>query len=280
MLKGKAPLIIAIVLGVVAVLVAWRAIRMREMEVTRGWELEDVIVAATDIQPGTALSSDTVRVDKMPRKFVYESVLVPADMEVALGREVIVPIKRGEPVHWYQLQGIRSLERLSKAVRKTGRAISIDVSERSAVGLWVRPNDHVDVLGTFRDPNANQMVAVTLLQNVIVLATGQTTAATESARSDKSYGTATLLVLPEEAEILVLAQEMGSEVFKETVKEAGERLNSVDDLKKLAESITSQEARELIFSALYDIAVPGTIVEEEAKVLQWLANAWNVYAPI
>ena len=210
MLKGNAPLIIAVVLGIVAVLVAWRAIKMRELEVTRGWELEDVIVAASDITPGTALSNDTVVVDKMPRKFVYESVLVPADMEVALGREVIVPIKKGEPVHWYQLQGIRSLERLSKAVRKTGRAMSIDVNERSAVGLWVRPNDHVDVLGTFRDPNANQMVAVTLLQNVIVLATGQTTAATESARSEKQYGTVTLLVLPEEAEILVLAQEMGS----------------------------------------------------------------------
>ncbi len=93
-------------------------------------------------------------------------------------------------------------------------------------------------------------------------------------RADKEFS-------DEEAdELNKLAQEMGSEVFKETVKEAGERLNSVDDLKKLAESITSQEARELIFSALYDIAVPGTIVEEEAKVLQWLANAWNVYAPI
>ena len=210
MLKGKAPLIIAIVLALVAVFVALRALKMRELEVTRGWELDKVIVAAADIQPGTSLSTDSVTWSKMPRKFVYESVLVPADMEVALGREVVVPIKQGEPIHWYQLQGIRSLERLSKAVRKRGRAVSIDVNERSAVGLWVRPNDHVDVLGTFRDPNSNQMVAVTLLQNVIVLATGQTTAATQSTRSTTQYGTITLLVLPEEAEILVLAQELGS----------------------------------------------------------------------
>jgi len=210
MLKGKTPLIIAIVLGLVAVVVAWRAIKMKEIEVTRGWELKEVIVASADIQVGATLSNDTVGVDKMPRKFVYDSVLEPADMEVALGREVVVPIKSGEPIHWYQLQGIRSLERLSKAVRKRGRAVSVDVNERSAVGLWVRPNDHVDVLGTFRDPGSNQMVAVTLLQNVIVLATGQTTAATQSSRSDIQYGTVTLLALPEEAEILVLAQELGS----------------------------------------------------------------------
>jgi pilus assembly protein CpaB len=210
MFKGKTPLIVAVVLGVAAVLVAWRAIRMRELEVTRGWRLKDVIVASADIQPGSFLNNDSVAVDKMPSKFVYDSVLRPSDMEVALGREVIVPIKKGEPVHWYQLQGIRSLERLSKAVRKRGRAISMDVNERSAVGMWVRPNDHVDVLGTFRDPGSNQIVAVTLLQNVIVLATGQRTASSQTATSDNNYGTVTLLVLPEEAEILVLAQELGS----------------------------------------------------------------------
>jgi len=210
MLKGKTPLIVAVALAVIAVVVAWRAIRVRELEVTRGWQLQDVIVASTDIQPGAFLSNESVGVDKMPRKFIYESVLVPADMEVAFGREVIVPIKRGEPIHWYQLQGIRALERLSKAVRTPARAISMDVHERSAVGLWVRPNDHVDVLGTFRDPNTNQMVAVTLMENVIVIATGGTAAASQTARADNAYSTVTLMVLPEEAEILVLAQELGS----------------------------------------------------------------------
>jgi pilus assembly protein CpaB len=246
MLKGKTPLIVAVILALIAVVVAWQAIRLREQEVTRGWQLQDVIVASSDIQPGSFLSNDSVSVDKMPRKFIYESVLVPADMEVALGREVVVPIKRGEPIHWYQLQGIRSLERLSKAVRKRGRAISMDVNERSAVGNWVRPNDHVDVLGTFRDPNSNQMVAVTLLQNVIVLATGGLTAASQTTRSESSYSTVTLLVLPEEAEILVLAQELGSlylslrnaediSLFEERARTTIQTLLTGERVKKLQE---------------------------------------------
>jgi pilus assembly protein CpaB len=246
MLKGKMPLIIAVALALIAVVVAWRAIRMRELEVTRGWQLQDVIVAAADIQPGAFLSNDSVMVDKMPRKFIYESVLVPADMEVALGREVIVPIKRGEPIHWYQLQGIRSLERLSKAVRRGGRAISMDVNERSSVGQWVRPNDHVDVLGTFRDPNSNQMVAVTLLQNVIVLATGPVTAASQSTRTDNSFSTVTLLVLPEEAEILVLSQDLGTlylslrnaediSIFEERARTTIQTLLTGERVKKLQE---------------------------------------------
>jgi pilus assembly protein CpaB len=244
MFKGKTPLFIAVALGLVAVFVAWRAIRMRELEVTRGWQLKDVIVAAADIQPSNFLSNDSVAVDKMPAKFVYDSVLRPSDIEVALGREVIVPIKQGEPIHWYQLQGIRALERLSKAVRKRGRAISMDVNERSAVGLWVRPNDHVDVLGTFRDPNSNQIVAVTLLQNVIVLATGQTTANSQTSRGGNNYGTVTLLVLPEEAEILVLAQELGSlylslrnaediSIFEERARTTIQTLLTGERVKKL-----------------------------------------------
>lgn len=93
-------------------------------------------------------------------------------------------------------------------------------------------------------------------------------------RADKEFSN-------EEAEELKkLAMEMGSALFNEGVAEAREQLKSVDDLKALAEKITSQEARELIFSILYDLAVPGTIVESEAKVLQWLAKTWNVYSPI
>ena len=125
-----------------------------------------------------------------------------------------------------------------------GRAVSIDVNERSAVGMWVRPNDHVDVLGTFRDPNSNQIVAVTLLQNVIVLATGQTTAATQSTSRDVEYGTVTLLVLPEEAEILVLAQELGSlylslrnaediSIFEERARTTIQTLLTGERVKKL-----------------------------------------------
>lgn len=211
MFKGKTPLIIAFALAVGAGLLIWRQMKMWKDEVTRGWQLQNVVVASADLQPGVTLQSDSVAVDKMPRRFIYESVLVPADMEVALGREVVVPIKRGEPIHWYQLQGIRSLERLSKTIKRGGRAVAIDVSERSSAGQWIRPNDHVDVLASFRDPGTNQTMAVTLLQNIIVLATGQTSRSTQSAqRSDTSYGSVTLMVLPAEAEILVLAQELGT----------------------------------------------------------------------
>jgi pilus assembly protein CpaB len=57
------------------------------------------------------------------------------------------------------------------------------------------------------------MVAFTLLQNVIVLATGKITGNTNVnlvPENERAYGNVTLLVVPQEGEILTLAQELGS----------------------------------------------------------------------
>ncbi len=77
----------------------------------------------------------------------------------------------------------------------------------------MRPNDHVDIIGTFKDPQTSEQVAVTLLQNVIVLATGKITGTTNVnliPEGQREYNNVSLLVIPEEAEILVLAQELGA----------------------------------------------------------------------
>src|SRR5207247_538014 len=78
---------------------------------------------------------------------------------------------------------------------------------------WVEPGDHVDVLGTFRDPHSEELVSLTLLQNVIILATGRIGGQTDRralSETEKAYATVTLQVLPEAAEMLVLAQDLGT----------------------------------------------------------------------
>jgi len=88
------------------------------------------------------------------------------------------------------------------------------------------------------------MVAVTLLQNIIVLATGKTNASTQSTRRTDQYGTVTLMVLPEEAEILLLAQELGSlylslrnskdiSIFEERARTTIQTLLTGERVKKL-----------------------------------------------
>jgi Ca-activated chloride channel family protein len=67
----------------------------------------------------------------------------------------------------------------------------------ASFGGWLRPLDHVDVIGTLADPQTNETVGLTLLQNVTVLAI------------EKGDSRVSLLVIPEEAEILAVAQRLG-----------------------------------------------------------------------
>jgi pilus assembly protein CpaB len=213
MLKGKIPLIIAAVLGLLAFVVSLNAIRKREADVRRGWNLVPVVVAAVDISEGTVVTIDMISQRSVPDQFVTSSVVKPDSSSYVVGQKVLVPLQAGDPLMWSQLESMRAAERLSSKVQKKARAVTIQAAQTTSVGGWVRPNDHVDIIGTFKDPTSGEQVAVTLMQNVVVLATGKITGTTNInllPDGQREYGNVSLLVIPEEAEMLVLSQELGS----------------------------------------------------------------------
>ncbi|HEX8700059.1 MAG TPA: Flp pilus assembly protein CpaB [Myxococcaceae bacterium] len=213
MLKGKTPLIVALVLGLLAGVVAYSAIKKKESDVRRGWNLVPVVVAAQDIPEGTIVTFDMISQRSVPEQFVTSSVVKPDSATYVVNQKVLVPLQAGDPLLWSQFETTKAAERLSTKVQKKGRAVTIEAKQTTAVGGWVRPNDHVDLIGTFRDPQTDENVAVTLLQNVIVLATGKITGTTNVnliPESQRDYNNVSLLVIPEEAEILVLASELGN----------------------------------------------------------------------
>ena len=216
MLKGKTPLIVAVILGLFAGVVAYSAIKKKESDVRRGWNLVPVVVSAIDISEGTVVTFDMISQRSVPEQFVTSSVVKPDSASYIVNQKVLVPVQAGDPLLWSQFETTKAAERLSTKVQKKARAVTIDANTSATVGGWVRPNDHVDVLGTFKDAQTNESVAVTLLQNVIVLATGKITGTTNVnliPEGQRNYSNVSLLVLPEEAEILVLAQESGSLVL-------------------------------------------------------------------
>ncbi|KFE66412.1 Flp pilus assembly protein CpaB [Hyalangium minutum] len=213
MLKGKTPLIVALVLGLLAGVVAYSAIKKKEADVRRGWNLVPVVVASQDIPEGTVVNFDMISQRSVPEQFVTSSVVKPDSASYVVNQKVLVPLQAGDPLLWSQFETTKAAERLSTKVQKKGRAITIEAKATTAVGGWIRPNDHVDLIGTFRDPQTDENVAVTLLQNVIVLATGKITGTTNVnliPENQRDYSNISLLVIPEEAEILVLAQELGN----------------------------------------------------------------------
>jgi len=214
MLKGKTPLIIAIVLGLIAGAIAYMGIEREKKRVKAGWNLVPVIVANQDIPEGTQVSFDMVSQRPIPEQFVTSSVVKPDSASYIIGQKVLVPLQNGDALLWSQFETSKAAEKLSTIVQKKGRALTVDCSgSKMSVGGWVRPNDHVDIIGSFRDNATGEQVAVTLMQNVVVLATGKITGTTNinlMPESDRAYQTITFLLLPEEAEILSLATELGA----------------------------------------------------------------------
>ncbi len=211
--RGKTPLFVALVLGLVAGGVSYSAIKKKEADVRKGWNLVPVVVAAVDISEGTVVTMEMVSQRSIPEQFVTSSVVKPDSASYIVNQKVLVPLQAGDPLQWSQFETTKAAERLSTKVQKKARAITIDSKTVTSVGGWVRPNDHVDIIGTFKDPATGEQVAVTLLQNVIVLATGKITGTTNInliPEGQRDYNNVSLLVIPEEAEILVLSQELGA----------------------------------------------------------------------
>lgn len=216
MLKGKLPIVIAGALALLASVVAVLAIRQKGLEIEEGWQPVDVMIAGRDLRAGDTLNRDNIGVGRIPKQLVTDSVITVKDVKQGtpvFGQKLAVDMSRGDPLLFQHIKTRVGDEKLANAIQKNGRALSIRVSPESSVHHWVEPSDRVDIIGIFRDPASHEMISLTLLQDVIVLATGRIGGQTNRrllTENDKSYNTVTVHVQPVAAEMLVLAQELGT----------------------------------------------------------------------
>ena len=94
--------------------------------------------------------------------------------------------------------------------------MAIPIDPVSSVNYLVQPNDNVDVIGTFRFPDvrgdtALDTITLTILQDVKVLAVGNRWGAMAGTDPNgaRNYGTVTLLLWPDEVEMIVFASQKG-----------------------------------------------------------------------
>lgn len=175
----------------------------------------EVVVLARSLPAGAKLTNDDLGILSFPERALREQTIRP-EGNVALrlvGRRLAVGVTARQPLQWSDIEGGSPDDRgLAGLLRPKMRALSVSVSAASSVSNMVRPTDHVDVLGTFMLPSkagdgGTELVTMTILQDVLVLAIGQETAA--SYRGGRmSYSMVTLEVTPHEAEVLTFAEQM------------------------------------------------------------------------
>lgn len=186
-------------------------IRMVEVRTQRPWTMVPVLVATRDFDEGLVLGPDMLAVRAIPEQNASNSVVKPDAMPDVVGRRLEFPMQAGDPLLWANFDPSVRHKRFD--VIRHGRAYSIAVTELKSIGGQLEPSDEVDLLMTFtaqpgKPKEKATERAITLLQKVRVLAVGKVTTLNVG-RIQKRYTDLTLMLVPEEVEIVSLALRTG-----------------------------------------------------------------------
>lgn len=224
-MKQRVILIASVICGLIAALLTRQYLNARDREVDlRKRQLEDryrtisVIGVNHAIPAGTVLAASDLCAMRVVEGAVRGHVVDESQYIHVLRRKLLRSLEAGAPIYWSDIDGGDPLNHgLADEITDRMRAISISVGGPSAVSGMVKPGDHVDVIGTFTlpsptKPNELEMVTQTIMQNVLILATGRETAKTQLQTPDRGgggggYSTVTVLVTPREVEMLVFAEQ-------------------------------------------------------------------------
>jgi len=188
---------------------AEQIVKTRTVDATR------VLVARRDISLGEITTEASFRWQEWPRNAVTPAFITadrnPRAHKEMSGSVARSPILGGEPVTSTKLIQAGKGGVLAAILPPGKRAVSTQITERSAVGKLILPNDHVDVILTQRKRSRSggeEFVSDTLFRNIRVLAIGRQIEAKEG-KTGADGNVATLELSPRQAEMLALANMMG-----------------------------------------------------------------------
>src|SRR5215470_12039543 len=212
-------LVIAVVAGGIAALLAGRWESAPPPAPVAQLETTDVLIAATDIGLGTSVSAQDLRWQTWPTvaagpNFIRQSER-PDAIEQLAGSIARAPFSAGEPIREAKLIKAKGSGYMAAILPSGMRAISVEISPETGAGGFILPGDHVDVIVSRRDRSAERaagfevFTSEIILTNVRVLAIDQTVEEKNGQRLGVRK-TRTLELGPRQAETLALARQQGT----------------------------------------------------------------------
>ena len=169
---------------------------------------QPVVVAAADLQIGTALKKEDLQIINFPQGAAPEGTFSQADELV--GRGLIVPIVKNEPILKAKLASKEAGAGLPPVIPEGMRAVSVRVNEVVGVAGYVLPGNRVDVVATASPTESrSDTTSKVVLTNVQVLTAGTRMEQDNDQNKPVQVTVVTLLVSPEQAERLALASTEG-----------------------------------------------------------------------
>ena len=169
-----------------------------------------VVVAARDIPARTKLTASLLRVRSVPPGEVPDGAMEAA--AEAVGKVSMQPLPSGAAVTQSRVTAPSAALGMAFALPPSLRAVTVATDPADGVDLFVRPDDHVDILAT-DEPGSGPADVRTVLQNVRLLAVGTQTSPDPPPDSvpvpASGASHVTVAVSPAQAQALVLAAARG-----------------------------------------------------------------------
>ena len=179
----------------------------------------DVLVAQKDIGIGQSIAAGDIVWQQWPTAsasagFIKRSERADA-AEQLTGAIARMPIAAGEPVRESRVIKAKGSGYMAAILPSGMRAFSTEISAETGAGGFILPNDHVDVILSRRDREAEKATGVeshiseTIMNDVRVLAIDQTVEDKNGQKVDVGK-TATLELTQRQSETLALSCQMGT----------------------------------------------------------------------
>lgn len=170
--------------------------------------MSEIVIAVKDLEVGSEIQPGDLRVEPWPSAKLPEGA--HQDIELVIGRVPMSRILAQEPVLDRRLAAPGAGVGLATKVPDGMRAMSIRVDDVNGVAGFVMPEARVDVLitGVPQNNPESGKVTRTILGNVRVLSAGEHLAPDSSGRPQR-VPVVTLLLTPEQSEMVTLAQTEG-----------------------------------------------------------------------
>jgi pilus assembly protein CpaB len=179
----------------------------------------EVLVAKSDLPVGQVINEGDVGWQTWPAASANSNFIRQTDRPDAIkdfvGAIVRSAVAAGEPIRDSKVVAAKGGGFMAAILPRGMRAISLDIAPDTDAGGFILPNDHVDVVLTRRDKNAEKVtgtekfVSETILKNVRVLAVDQSVEEKDGQKVVVGK-TATIELDPQQAETLALARQIGT----------------------------------------------------------------------
>lgn len=186
-----------------------------------------VMVPVRNAAPGTVIDGNGFAAREIPADLVYEDMILASSFDKVANLRLVRQVRQGQPVRRADVEALQSRD-FSDLLKPGKRAFTIEVDMVNSTAKMLKPGNHVDLfLISASSPTAagtDKQTARLLMSDMLVLATGQdvrprdygeamqaqAAEGAEGTETNPDYDSLTLMVSPEQAARLALAQKVGS----------------------------------------------------------------------